>query len=270
MKQLRKEDLSIHHYIRYAILTEYAETEYTVPLEYLPDISTTGSYVYQAASSMDPLPSTRGRGWAYIDAYGDITEQQNSVIVYDGSSAIISGTNYMVDYIDGRIIVASQALDPKSATYQYFYVALVNDWDTLQDSGVPIIALNIESTTKEGFQLGGGRYVTRRGRLNIFATNQAERDDLGELLYDGLREKCCPNQNWTKGSMIDWNGTFNQDYVYELIQYQSSLHFINVNYRKISPGLFDFRIPSFDMTMLSDLNRYRAIINFDIVHWEEG
>lgn len=270
MKQLRKEDLSIHHYIRYAVLTEYAETDRTVPLEYMPDISSAGSYVYKALSGMDPSPISRGRGWVYIDDYGDITEQQNSVIVYDSLGSVISGTNYMIDYIDGRIIVASQSLDPTSVTYQYFYVALVNDWDVLQDSGVPIIALNIESTSKDGFQLGGGSCVTRRGRLNIFATNQAERDDLGELLYDGLREKCCPNQNWTKGSMIDWNGVFNTDYVYELIQYQSALHFLNVGYRKISPGLFDLRIPSIDATMLSDLNRYRAIINFDIVHWEEG
>ena len=71
MKRLRKEDLSLHHFIRYNILNEYIETEYTAPLDYLPDVSEPTSQVYQADSNMIPLPTELGRGWVYIDNYGE-------------------------------------------------------------------------------------------------------------------------------------------------------------------------------------------------------
>jgi hypothetical protein len=264
MKRLRKEDLSLNHFIRYNILNEYIETEYNVPLDYMSDISEPASQVYGAESSMIPLPTELGRGWVYIDAYGDITEQQNAVTVYDSLANVISGTNYMIDYVDGRIIT-SGAVTPAAVTYKYFYVSLVNEWEDIEAAGVPVVVANIESFEKVGFQLGGGKRVPRRGHLHIFASNRAERDDLSELLYDGINEKCCPNQNWPKGSMLDWDGVFNNDYVYETIQYSSSLHFENVVARNIYPPL-----TRGDMTMLSDLNRYRARIDFDMFYWKEN
>jgi len=268
MKRLRKEDLSLHHYIRYNVLDEYIETEYNVPLDYMSDISEPTSQVYEADSSMMPLPSELGRGWVYIDAYGDITEQQNAVTVYDSLANVISGTNYMIDYVDGRIIT-SGTVTPAAVTYKYFYVSLVNEWEDVESAGVPVVVINLESFEKVGFQLGGGKRVPRRGHLHIFATNRAERDDLMELLYDGINEKCCPNQNWPKGSMLDWDGTFNNDYVYETIQYSSMLHFENVRARNINPPLVR-EVPTRDVTMLSDLNRYRARIDFDMFYWKEN
>ncbi len=266
MKKLRKEDLSLHHYVRYNILTEYLETDYVVPLEYKPDLSSTNSVVYQASSMQLPSPTSLGRGWSYVDIYGDTTEQQNSIIVYDSLGSVISGAEYMIDYVDGRVIT-SGTVTPAAVTYKYFYVSLVNEWNDVPASDVPVVVINLESFVKEGFQLGGGKMVSRRGHLHIFATNQSERDDLGELLYDGLNQKCCPNQNWTKGTMLDWDGSFNNDYVYELIEYNSPLNFDKVNYRAINIPLM--YVPSRDMTMLSDLNRYRARIDFTMFHWEE-
>ena len=265
MQRLRQEDLSLHHFIRFNILNEYIENDVDVPLTYLPDISTTGSYVYQAESTRTPLPNDLGRGIVYIDAYGDITEQQNAVTVYDGLGAVISGS-YMIDYVDGRVIT-SGTVTPAVVTYKYFYVSLVNEWEDIEAAGVPVVVVNLESFEKVGFQLGGGKRVPRSGHLHIFASTRAERDDLAELLYDGINEKCCPNQNWPNGSTIDWNGTFNNDYVYETIQYSSNLHFENVKARNINPPLLG--IPSRDMTMLSDLNRYRARIDFDMFYWKE-
>ena len=263
MKRLRKEDLSLNHYIRYNILNEYIEREYNVPLDYISDISEPTSQVYEATSSMIPLPTDIGRGWVYIDAYGDIIEQQNAVIVYDSLGSTISG-GYMIDYVDGRI-VTSGTVTPAAVTYKYFYVALVNEWEDVESAGVPVVVVSLESFEKVGFQLGGGKRVPRRGHLHIFASNRAERDDLLELLYDGINEKCCPNQNWTKGSMLSWDGVFNNDYVYETIQYSSNLHFENVVARNINPPL-----TMGNMTMLSDLNRYRARIDFDMFYWKEG
>jgi len=266
MKQFRKEDLSLHHFLKFSILTEYGETDYTVPLEFVPDASTTGSYVYQAISTRIPSPTSLGRGWVYLDAYGDVLEQQTMVTVYDEFSAIISGTNYLIDYVDGRIIT-SGTVTPSTVTYKYFYVSLTNDWEDIETAGAPVVSVILDSYEKEGFQLGGGERIPRRGHLQIFATNQAERDDLLELLYDGINQKCCPNQNWTHGSVIDWNGTFNESYVYELLQYRSSLRFENVRARIIYPPLL--RVPSNDYIMLDDLNRYRARIDFDMYHYKE-
>ncbi len=266
MKKLRKEDLSLHHYIRYNVLNEYIETEYTAPVTYLEDESEAGSYVYEIQSSREPSPVSLGRGLSYIDTYGDVTEQTNSVIVYDSIGTVISGSRYMIDYVDGRV-VTSGTFTPAAITYNYFYVSLVNEWQDVEAANVPVVVIDIEGTEKEGFQLGAGRKPNRRGHFHIFATNQAERDDLTELLYDGIYNKCVPNQNWTTGSILDWNGTFNTNYTYELIQYHSHLQFENVRSRNVNP--ISFGIPRYDLTMLSDLNRYRSRIDFDMFHWEE-
>jgi len=268
MQRLRKEDLSINHFIRFNILNEYIETEYNVPLDYLPEISSINSYVYQISSNMNPLPTDLGRGWVYIDNYGDTTEQQNSIIVYDGVGAVISGTEYMNDYVDRRI-VTSGTVTPATVTNKYCYVALVNEWWDVEAAGVPVVVVNLESFEKVGFQLGGGKKIYRRGHLHIFTTDRAERADVVELLYDGINEKCCPNQNWPKGSMIDWDGTFNDDYVYETIQYSSCLHIENVMARNINPPLIG-GINRTDLTMLSDLNKYRARVDFDMFYWKEN
>jgi hypothetical protein len=268
MKKFRKEDLSLHHYIRYNILHEYIETDTTAPLAYLPDISAPDSMVYESESNREPSPTSLGRGWVYIDAYGDVTEQQNAVTVYDSVGSVISGSEYLVDYIDGRVIT-SGSVTPATVTYKYFCVSLVNEWQHVEAAAVPVVVIDLNAFEKVPFQLGGGKRIPRRGYLHIFATNQAERDDLMELLYDGINEKCVSNQNWTKGSMIDWNGTWNDDYIYELVQYESNLHIENVRARHITPP-FTMGIPRTDHTMLSDLNRYRARIDFDMFHWKEN
>lgn len=267
MQRLRKEDLSLNHFIRFNILDEYIETDTSVPLTYLPDISSTDSYVYQAESIRIPLPTDLGRGWVYLDNYGDTIEQQNAVTVYDSLSNVISGSNYLIDYVDGRVIT-SGTVTPATVTYKYFYVASLNEWWDVEAAGVPVVVTNLESFEKVGFQIGGGKKPIRRGHLHIFATDRAERDDLVELLYDGINEKCCPNQNWPKGTLIDWDGTFHDDYVYEIIQYSSCLHIENVMARNINPPLLG-GINRTDLTMLSDLNKYRARVDFDMFYWKE-
>jgi len=268
MKKLRKEDLSLIHYLRFNVLSEYIEWERSAPLTYLPDVSTAGSYVYETTSNYEPSPISLGRGWVYLDAYADITEQQNSVIVTDNNGTVVSGSEYMVDYVDGRVIT-SGSFTPGTVDYKYFYVSIVNEWGYIETAGAPVIAVDLNAFDKQGFQLGGGRKVPRKGRLHIFASDRAERDDITEMLYDGIYQKCIPNQDWPKGSMIDWNGTFNDNYEYETIQYHSQLQFDNVSAKNIYPPMLG-GIPRTDMTMLSDLNRYRARIDFDMFYWKEG
>jgi len=268
MEAFRKEDLSLHHYLRFNVLNKYIETDHDVALEYLDDLSTSGSYVYQALSTREPSPISLGRGWVYLDAYSDVVEQTTRVSVYDLGGAAISGSDYMIDYIDGRVIFATQAIIPNKVTYDYFYVALVNDWEVVETSGVPVVVVDLESFRKVGFQLGGGKLIPRRGHLHIFATDRAERDDLIELLYDGINEKCVSNQDWPKGTMLDWDGTFNVDYEFKKMEHASCLHIENVTANILSPPLLT-RVPRTDYRMLSDLNRYRARLDFDMFYWRE-
>jgi len=267
MKKLRKEDLSLIHYLRFNILDEYIEQESYAPLSIIPEISTQDSYVYEAITSFDLSPTSLGRGWVYIDSYGDVTEQQNSVSVTDDVGSVVSGSEYVVDYIDGRV-VTSGSFTPGTVDYRYFYVSLVNEWGDVEAAGVPVVVVDLSGFDKRGFQLGGGKLVPRRGHFYIFASNRAERDDITEMLYDGIYQKCIPNQSWPKGSMIDWDGTFNHDYVYDTIQYHSQLQFENVSAKNIYPPILS-GIPRTDITMLSDLNRYRSRIDFDMFHYEE-
>ncbi len=269
MKRFRKEDLSLHHFIRFSVLSEYREPDTNITLEYNEAESTPpSSMVYDSITPMLPVPNGLGRGWSYIDTYGDITEQQNSVTVYDSTGSVISGTEYMVDYIDGRVIT-SGTVTPATVTYKFFYVSVVNEWEDVYAAGAPVISIHLDGFEKVGFQLGGGRKVVRHGYLHIFAVNQGERDDLKELLYDGIYQKCVPNQDWPQGTMIDWDGTFSDTYEYSLIQYSGALQFDNVKAFNINPPLLG-GIPRTDVSMLSDLNRYRARIDFDMYHFEEG
>jgi len=275
MKSLREEDTSLHHYIKNYVLQAFIEEEEDISLSYLADESITPpfelysgvSYVYEAQSNMDPSPVSKGRGWVYLDNPSDTAEQTNTVVVYDSEGTVISGTNYMVDYVDGRIICGSPSIIPALVDYRWHYVSVVNDWMDVEAADVPVVAISISGFTKQGFQLGAGKFVSRRVDLNIFATNQAEKDDISETLYDGLYLKSCPYYSLAKGTMIDWDGTFNSNYPFDTINGSSNLKFDNVESRTIKPTLM---VPSRDSVMLSDLNRYRSRISFDMIHWEEA
>ena len=267
MKRVRTEDLSLHQYLKNIVLSDFIETE-TASLTYLEDESSTGSYVYEAQSLMDPSPKSLGRGWRYVDDPTDITEQQSSVTVYDQYDSVISGSNYMIDYVDGRVIFPTSTVIPATVTYKWNYISVVDEWLLLENSEVPIVVIDISGFSKEGFQLGAGKRVPRRVNLHVFASDTAERDDIMETLYDGLYLKSCPNQSFLKGTMLDWDGTFNTGYEYATISGSSALKFEDVQARSVSVPLFN--IPNRNMIMLSDVNRYRGRVNCTMFHWSEG
>jgi len=268
MELFRKEDLSLHYYLRFNVLNNYIERVTGASVEYLEDLSTTGSYVYQINFDVEPSPNSLGRGLVYLDNYMDLIEQTTRVKVFDRYGTQISGSHYMIDYIDCRVVTASESVVPYTVNCDYFYVSLVNEWEDVHVAGVPTVVIELESFKKVGFQLGGGKLVPRRGHLHIFASDRAERDDFMDLLYDGINDKCVPNQDWPKGSMIDWDGTFNVDYQYKTVDYASCLHIENVFATLVSPPLLT-RVPTTNYIMLTDFNKYRARIDFDMFYWRE-
>jgi hypothetical protein len=217
---------------------------------------------------MVPLPTGPGRGCAYVDNPGDHTEQVSSVTVYDEFGSVISGSNYIIDYVDGRVITANTSIVPHTVTYKWHYVSVVDEWRVVESSEVPVVVIDISGFEKEGFQLGAGKYVPRDLNLHVFALDTAERDDIMETLYDGIYLKCCPNQTFPKGTMLDWNGTFNQDFEYEIFDNCSTLKFDNCRARTIFVPLLT--VPNRETIMLSDTNRYRGRIRCKMFHWNEG
>ena len=269
MKALRLEDLSLHHYIKNNALQDFIEEEKNIPLGYLDEQSIPGSsYVYGLESSMHPSPISKGRGIAYLDSPNDKIEQTNCVTVYDQNYTVISGSNYIIDYVDGRVILANPSIVPATIDYKWHYVAVVDEWKDVQEiSELPIVVVGVNKTSKSGFQLGGGKYVPRQVDINIFANDGAERDDITETLYDALYRKSCAYQVYPKGTMLNWNGTWNSDYQYATISGSSNLKFGNVVATTVRVAT---ATPSNDVSILSDINRYRSRISFDMFHWEEA
>ena len=270
MENLRREDLSLHNYIKNNALQNFIEEEKNIPLSYLEDQSTVGSYVYESVTNMQPLPTSRGRGWLYLDNPGDKIEQTNSgtIAVYDSEYDIIDPSNYMIDYVSGRIILSDPGIIPYHVTYKWHYVSVIDEWRDVQEvSELPIIVVGVNKTSKLGFQLGGGKFVPRQVDINIFASNSAERDDVTETLYDALYQKSCIYQSFPKGTMLDWDGTWNNNYEYATISGSSNLKFTNVIATTVRVAT---ATPSMDTTILSDINRYRSRISFDMFHWEEA
>jgi hypothetical protein len=245
MKILRKEDLSLHRYIKDFALRDFVEKEEQSSLELLPDLSCEGSYIYQtmesqlciADSEMFPLPSDKGRGWVFfdcpvLDVYGycDNTtndqyvlvsgtdalgticygtpEQSNRVVVYDENFITIDASNYVIDYIDGRIIFDSSDIVPSYVDFHWNYVSVMDEWPNSYAPDAPVVVIAIDETKKQGYQLGAGRHNRRKANLHIFASSAGERNDLVETLYDALYLKCAPVYDFTTGDVLDADGTF--------------------------------------------------------------
>lgn len=276
MKKLRKEDLSLYYHLKHVVLSDFIETEELIPLQFMPDVSRGSSYVYEAVSDMFPSPTERGRGWVYISDPYDSEEQTNEVTVYDATvSGIINDNDYMIDYIDGRI-VTSGTCQPVYVTYAWHYISLVDEWSAIEAANPPVVVIDIHGTDKTGYQLGPGKLATRKVDLHIFASNTAERNDIVETLYDGLYLKSCPIYDFPEGTILDSDGTwygrrenmnksetlFDRTTVSGIL---GNLMFENVTSRHVNLPLLMTRGRT--EVMLSDLNAYRSKVSFDMFHY---
>ena len=313
MRRLRKEDLSLHRYIKDTALRQFVELEESASLTLIPDISCTGSYVYKADtcqvctpdSELIPLPTDYGRGWIFFDcpavdangecidnvndhyvlvsgtdAVGSVCmgtpEQSERVCLYDENLVTISGTDILIDYIDGCVVLDNLDVVPSYVDYHWNYVSVMDEWPTGDAPEPPVVVIAIDQTQKSGYQLGGGRHVRRQAKLHIFATSAAERADLIETLYDALYEKCIPVFNFPTGDVLDADGTFygrktignkltslfNRTSLNDLGILHGGMTFHNVDARNIKTNLF-LDGPQ-GAVQASLLNAFRATISFEI------
>lgn len=307
MSIVRKEDLSLYHYIKEVVLLDFIEVDEMVPLVYAPKLSSvdndadplTNILVYTADTNAFPNPIERGRGWVYFDTVSGTTttlcqpytivsgtradgvpvvgtpEQSQMVTVYDSNLNVVNDSSYMIDYIDGRIVTDDSSLNLAYVTYHWYYVSIVDEWETVQSASPPIVVIDIFGTDKSGYQLGAGKKVFRKVNLHIFASNSAERKDIGETLYDGLYLKSCPLYDFPLGDVLEYDGTFygrkdNPNKLTSLFDRTSdknvigNLEFENVSARNI--GLPPILSRNREEVM-SDLNAYRSRVSFDLVSY---
>jgi len=323
MSILRKEDLSLYSYIKESVLRNFIEFDSGAQLAIMPDLCSYDSYVYEIVTSVIPSPTARGRGLVYFDTvfsgtscdlYTDLVglngdgksalgvpEQSDIVTIYENTATVsgivttvVSGTEYMIDYIDGRIITERKLVNP-TISYYWHYVSIVDEWAAIQAADPPVIVVDMYGTDKAGYQLGGGKKSTRKVDIHIFASDPAERNDLVEAIYNGVYLKSCKLLDFKTGTVLDYDGTFygrrdleerypGYDFSAELQEYQdnnkltylfdraivenvSRLYFDNVTSRHVNLPLIMTR--GKDEAMLSDLNAYRAKVSFDLYCYDD-
>ena len=312
MKNLRKEDLSLYYYLKNKVLIDFIEKEEDTPLEFISSASCFEvGYVYSALTEMVPSPTDRGRGWVYFDTCSGTTticnldvsgnnledtypvasgikEQSNKIIVYDAIGAIVDENDYMVDYIDGRIVTSGtdslgNEFTPTRVDYYFNYISLVDEWAAIEAADPPVVVIDIMGTDKGGYQLGPGKRVVRKVDIHVFASDTAERNDIVETIYDGLYLRSCPLYEFEEGSVLEYDGTwygrkealstsmtkldalFEQSNVTGYLGNNCTLQFENVTTRHVSLPLI--MTQSRDEVMLSDLNAYMSKISFNMVSY---
>jgi hypothetical protein len=187
----------------------------------------------------------------------------------------IPDTEYLIDYMDGRIIT-SGTCQPTYVSYYWNYVSVVDEWAAIEAAKPPVIVIDMYGTDKGGYQLGGGKKETRKVDIHVFASNPSERNDIVEAIYDSLYLKSCPLYDFPEGTILDYDGTwfgrkedpnkltsvFNRTTYPNII---GNLTFENVTTRHVSLPLVMTR--DRNEVMLSDLNAYRSKISFDLVSY---
>lgn len=313
MNRLRKETTSLHRYIKDTVLREFVESEQSVELEIIKDISYDNSFVYQALVDLEFQNSSDvGRGWLFFDctnydsngycvysdnscspefvvvsgtdASGDFCygtpEQINRVTVYDEYLNTIPPENYVIDYIDCRIITSDELIVPKYVDFHWNYVSLVDEWTLVRVAKPPIVVIDINGITKEGYQLGGGSKNNPTVDLHIFAGSSSERTDLVDVIYNGLYLKSAPIYEFPTGDVLDYDGTFygrkensdrfttlfSRNTLNELGITHGGIRFDNVTARNVR--MPDMLTRDRNEIMLSGYNNFRAKISFDMISFD--
>ena len=290
MTKWRKIDLSLYYYLKDTVFKSFIEVEENIPLQemvYIDGMEDARSNVYEALTEMVPRPTDRGRGWVYFDesdivyclrntaTFSGTPEQSYRVVVYDILGSGISDQEYMVDYIDGRIIT-SGTIDPYSVDYYWNYVSVVDEWAAIEAADPPVVVIDIHGADPAGYQLGGGVKDVRKTDIHIFASSTAERNDIVETLYNGLFNKSIPVYEFPEGSVLDYDGTFygrreNMNKSETLFSREvnddniGNMMFEKLSIRHVNLPLIMSR--GVNEVMLSDLNAYRSKVAFDLISY---
>ena len=217
----------------------------------------------------------------FIDEDGNafLVDDTNPLLIGNFDATYrINDSSYMIDYLDGRVVMISGTDDlgrtPTHVTYYWNYISLVDEWAAVEAAAPPVVVIDMHGTDKTGYQLGGGKKSVRKVDLHVFATNPAERNDIVEELVDNLFNKSAPLYDFPLGTMLEYDGTwygrktnmnkltslFNRKKASNII---GNMEFENVTARHVSLPLLMTR--DRNEVLLSDLNAYRSKVSFDLV-----
>jgi len=160
-----------------------------------------------------------------------------------------------VNYILGAI--RNPDTPPSSVSYYWNYVSVVDGWPGINIPDLPIVAIDIESGNREGFQLGGGHKSVRGVDIHVFATGNGERDDITETLFDSLYNRRIPVIDYSQGDYLSHDGFYDSSFTSPSIT-SAHIYFENVKYRTVN-----------NPSDWSDLNQYRSVISLNVVSFVE-
>lgn len=200
---LRLYDSSIFNYLRYEVIPlHFSEQVVNAPLV----LESTGVYRVDFPD-VPPAPDSYGRGFVLFDEFtvngrlvADTTDEQSNQISVTGA------TSYDIDYVRCRILNPNSA--PTSITYKWYYVSVIQGWPGAEPPPLPIVALDIDESDKDGFQLGGGSKDTIEGSIYVFATDETEKKDITDLIFQSLYNRTLPIYNWHQVSYLGQDGTY--------------------------------------------------------------
>jgi hypothetical protein len=154
---------------------------------------------------------------------------------------------------------------------------VVDEWSLVRTAKPPIVVIDINGISKEGYQLGPGSKNNPTVDLHIFAGSSSERTDLIDVIYNGLYLKSAPIYEFPTGDVLDYDGTFygrkdnydrgstlfSRNTLSNLGETIGGLRFDNVVARNVR--MPDMLTRDRNEVMLSGYNNFRAKISFDMV-----
>jgi hypothetical protein len=275
MNLTRQEDISLYLYIRDVVIApRYSELEVQQPLTPSLDrigraIPNTWDIGYPLQEDLSKSPFKRGsssglgRGMIYFDSIGDTcvfgVEQSETVSIYNGD---ITASGCRFNYLTGQVL-ASGDLTSYVADYKWYYVATLDAWPREGVPSLPVVSIELQTANPHPLQLGGGDIREGYWNIQIFGGNKGERDDLMDVIHEGIYMRSCPFYNFSHGMPLIGRGFFNDAFSSELHPHYSSLFFDKVEKRLSN-------LPNWGFYEQEQINRYRAEITFMTRAYKNG
>jgi len=270
VKLTRQEDISLYLYLRdRIIMPQYAELSEGYGLV---SAGSNGVWNIDYSTEIDIRPFRRGeysglgRGLVYFDVINDVCsfglEQDEMVVVKDGSGGELERSQYAINYLNGQII-SEVDLTSYTVDYYWYYVSILDAWPSEEVPALPVVSVELQLGDSKPLQLGGGAIREASWNVQIFANNKGERDDLMDVIYEGVYQKRCPIYTYENGLPLRYDGQFNSNFSVVRNTKFPSLFFENVEKRLSG-------LPSWGFYETEIVNKYRAEITFETMGYQQS
>jgi len=152
---------------------------------------------------------TRFKNWVYYAT-------NVSGVTVPATASPSAGVNYF-DYTNGLVVYnpGSTPNTPPLITYSYHAVQVIDgfpDVENVDSWQVPLIAVDFSGMRRRPLALGGGHFVNRIYELHVFGSHDSERDQMIQVLSDGLKYNFPVLNFEVTGYPLNFNGDRNTNY----------------------------------------------------------